>query len=422
MKRTYKFDLPSRRHLLGAAMLLTTMSAFSQTVQLSQPAETGFAGPSGEYFAVPELPRPEWQEEMGVPVARLRLAAPNAAAWSVAFESLGLGNDAQMFLYGINAGVVISAVHGPYEKDGPLNVPGFQTQIIEGAELMIEVRGGRKFPAWPFTFESVERIDAAQLAALKEKGMQLEAVYRPQKRQHQASEVRYAWFDEQLVPYRVIDGKAIVGGDIVLGPVAEVGSGNAGKSKGRRESHEDTRSFVRWPNGVIPYTIEYTPALWPGHTMETRILNAIAHMNEKLPGILVKRTTQADYMTFRLDSKSGACFSEYGRIGGQQFITLNMGCTTGSIIHEIGHAVGMWHEHQRPDRDWWLTIHWQNIDPDFKYAFEIPSSGTRMLGAYDLGSIMHYGKRTASVDPWTKDTFSLKVLPPEGVVVGQRKG
>ena len=31
------------------------------------------------------------------------------------------------------------------------------------------------------------------------------------------------------------------------------------------------------------------------------------------------------------------------------------------MVHELGHVVGFWHEHTRPDRDDWVTIYRENI-------------------------------------------------------------
>ena len=59
------------------------------------------------------------------------------------------------------------------------------------------------------------------------------------------------------------------------------------------------------------------------------------------------------------------CFSNSlgkKRSGGRQIISIGDGCTrVGTIIHEMMHAIGFFHEHTRLDRDQYVTVEWKNI-------------------------------------------------------------
>jgi len=88
------------------------------------------------------------------------------------------------------------------------------------------------------------------------------------------------------------------------------------------------------------------------------------------------------------------CNSYVGRLGGRQDMNLQSpGCMSiGTIMHEMIHALGFHHEHGRPDRDDYVNILWQNVQPGMAYAFDkFPDTEVTTFGVpYNIKSIMHY--------------------------------
>uniref|UniRef100_A0A1I7YYN3 Metalloendopeptidase n=1 Tax=Steinernema glaseri TaxID=37863 RepID=A0A1I7YYN3_9BILA len=104
----------------------------------------------------------------------------------------------------------------------------------------------------------------------------------------------------------------------------------------------------------------------------------------------VKRQNQEDYLYIK---KGNGCYSQVGRAGGRQELSLGLGCLSHDIIvHELMHSVGFWHEHSRADRDDHIVIRWENIMPGMKEQFNKISAVLQdTLGEqYDYESIMHY--------------------------------
>ena len=65
-------------------------------------------------------------------------------------------------------------------------------------------------------------------------------------------------------------------------------------------------------------------------------------------------------------------------------------------MHEFGHALGLWHEQMRFDRDQYIKVLYQNLgfyQGQYQRVDETVSHGV----PYDYGSVMHYSPRVSLI-------------------------
>jgi len=159
-----------------------------------------------------------------------------------------------------------------------------------------------------------------------------------------------------------------------------------------------SRAGNRWPDGIVPFTISDTD-FPPGSSERDEILAGIALWNLNTCIRVVPRNGQPNGLHFikATDSCSSAVGQKPEATGapGQSLscaVQLD-GFGSTSITHEVGHALGLLHEQQRPDRDTFVSINYANIDlPEDRVEvnFDVVADECP-IGPYDCGSIMHYG-------------------------------
>jgi Astacin (Peptidase family M12A) len=171
--------------------------------------------------------------------------------------------------------------------------------------------------------------------------------------------------------------------------------------------HVIAGSDRRWPNGIIPYTINEDD-FPPGNSPERVAIEAAVTAWNTSTNITLRLRQPVDagnsYVEFVAGDDSTTCNSPVGRQHGvfgfprRQEIECNLSANV--LIHEIGHAVGLFHEHQRDDRDWHVIVTDNNayITGDRRTRnFGKKGEAGDDIGTYDFASVMHYDERTFAV-------------------------
>ncbi|XP_074837804.1 bone morphogenetic protein 1 isoform X3 [Carettochelys insculpta] len=191
-----------------------------------------------------------------------------------------------------------------------------------------------------------------------------------------------------------------------------------GQERSRRRRAATSRHERVWPDGVIPYVISGN---FSG-SQRAIFRQAMRHWEKHTCVTFLERNVEESYIVFT-HRPCGCCSYVGHRGGGPQAISIGKNCDKfGIVVHELGHVIGFWHEHTRPDRDDHVSIVRENIQPGQEYNFlKMEPEEVESLGeTYDFDSIMHYARNTFSRGVFLdtiKPKYSVNGVVPH---IGQR--
>lgn len=169
-------------------------------------------------------------------------------------------------------------------------------------------------------------------------------------------------------------------------------------------------SIVEWEDGEIPYYLS-------GDFSNEDIENLVRSMEmwENACGVRFIEVTPRSYAyeIIRIHEKNCWASSIGENNVNNHMFFCDSADSLNHILHELGHCIGLLHEHQRPDRDTYVMVLWEKILPEYENNFIIRDNPLiiEQNFSYDFKSVMHYHSRGFSIDG------SETIIPLDGSVI-----
>lgn len=149
-----------------------------------------------------------------------------------------------------------------------------------------------------------------------------------------------------------------------------------------------TQKNLLWPGGKVYYRIS-------DDTLDGRlIMDSLEELSKATDRCVTFQRIYGDYSGDFINIANlgeGQCWTIMGRMGGLQMMSLGgEGCMIKATIqHEFMHVLGFYHEHNRPDRDQYLTIKWDKIHKEYCSSFA-KCTNCKVITPFNAKSIMQY--------------------------------
>ncbi|MFH0919201.1 MAG: M12 family metallopeptidase [Fibrobacterota bacterium] len=223
----------------------------------------------------------------------------------------------------------------------------------------------------------------------------------------------------------------LLGGDIALNKDDEEHASMINELNGTASALAKTSGMRQmfaslWPKGKVAYRLK-------GFTVaETKIVRAAMDSVQRVCNVLFTAApaSQVNYV-YTITRVKGQSYGGMSTLGYTKKPWCNLNQVIwGTAVHEFLHGLAISHEHQRFDRDKYVTIYTKNASTCYASQFAIVPQylsykdakgkvtkyeNSRIYGTYDYASIMHYPTWAFSTNG--KATIVSKVA---GKTIGQR--